>query len=316
VAIDVTRVLAKAHQEFRSTDIPDHVLDALAGSAIADIHLVARRPATHARFTTKELRELGDLPNADVLIDPAELELDDAAQAQYDADATVRRNLDVLHEWSGRPAAGRPRRIHLRFQLRPVAVRGSERVTAVVFERTRLEATGTLVGVGREETIEAQLVVRAVGYRGTPLADLPFDSATGTVPHMAGRVVRNGRPSAGEYVAGWIKRGPTGVIGSNRSDAAETVTSLLEDMAGGVLSEHAGRQDIDDLLSRKQVDVVSWDGWLAIDAAEIALGAQRSSPRVKIHTLAQLLAAAAGPPFHSDSRTPWVSHLPDGEERA
>jgi ferredoxin--NADP+ reductase len=316
VAIDIARFLAKAHQEFQATDIPDHVLDALATSAITDIHLVARRPATHTRFTTKELRELGELTNADVLVDPEELVLDDVGKARYDADATARRNFETLREWSQREASGRGRRIHLRFSLRPVAIEGRDQVAAVVFERTHLEADGDLVGAGERETIEAQLVVRAVGYRGTPLGGVPFDDANGTIPNAAGRVLRDGEPVIGEYVAGWIKRGPTGVIGSNRSDAAETAKSLLEDLAGGVLSEHAGRGDVDDLLSRKQVNVVPWDGWLAIDAAEIALGARRSSPRVKIHALPQLLAAATGPASPPGSGSARISNLPHREEPA
>ncbi|MYW31537.1 NADP oxidoreductase, partial [Streptomyces sp. SID2119] len=235
VAVDVARILARGADELRATDVPRAALGALAGSRVREVHIAGRRGPSQARFTTKELRELGALPGARVVVDPAELAMDPAYAAQegLPLPAVVRRNLDVLRGWSalGEPAAAdAARRIRLRFFLRPVELleRGG-RVAGVRFARTAPDGAGGVQDTGAYEEIEAQLVLRAVGYRGVELPGLPFDPVRGTVPHAAGRVLRDGVPSPGEYVAGWIKRGPTGVIGSNRSCAKETVASLIED---------------------------------------------------------------------------------------
>jgi ferredoxin--NADP+ reductase len=288
VAVDVARILGRRSSDLEHTDVPAHVLDVLADSPVTDIHVVGRRGAAQAKFTTKELRELGELEGVDVVVRPDELELDPAGQQRYDADATVRRNLDVLRSWAQRPATTHRRRIHLRFGLRPVEVVGTDRVTAVAFERTR--SSGEPAGPSTER-IDAQLVVRAIGYRGVPIPGLPFDAVNGVVPSEAGRVVRDGEPSPGEYVAGWIKRGPTGVIGTNRSDAAETVRSLVGDVdAGRVVA--AASPDVLDVLRRRGHTVVQWPGWLSIDDAERALGARYGRPRVKLHDRDELLAAS------------------------
>jgi ferredoxin--NADP+ reductase len=293
VAVDVTRMLVKPAGDLRHTDVPHRVLDALERSDVRDVHVVGRRGPAQAKFTTKELRELGELANADVVVDPAELVLDDAGQAAYDDDANVRRNVDVLREWATRGDTGRPRRIHLRFHLRPVRIVGTDRVAGVELERTAATGDGGVEGTGETETIAAQMVLRSVGYRGIPIEGLPFDEGSGTIPNVAGRVVRNGTPSPGEYVAGWIKRGPTGVIGTNRSDAADTVRSLLADR--DVLRHSTDRDALLRLLAARGVDVVPWKGWLAIDEAEIRLGAADGRPRVKLDDREALLAAAGDP---------------------
>ena len=289
VAVDVTRMLAKTDVDLESTDIPRPVLDALRRSAVTDIHVVGRRSAAHAKFTTKELRELGEIGNADVVVDPAEILV---GQEWVEPSAAVRRNLEVLTEWSQREPHGRPRRIHFRFMVRPVTILGRERVEGVVLEHTRFDAAGRLESAGHTETLEAQLLLRSAGYRGLPIPGLPFDSGTGTIPNDAGRVLRGGRPAPGEYVAGWVKRGPTGVIGTNRSDAVETVRSLAADWERKPPALRLEDDDPVERLAAAGVDVVQWDGWLAIEEAEHALGARHGQDRIKLADRDDLLVAA------------------------
>ncbi|MEW2576926.1 FAD-dependent oxidoreductase [Streptomyces syringium] len=290
VAVDVARVLARGADELRATDVPDTALAALADSRVADIHMVGRRGPGQAKFTTKELRELGTLPGAEVLVGAEEAALDPAWTDPSGLPAVGRRNVEVLRGWAGQPARGLARRIRLRFFLRPVALLGEDAVRAVRFERTVPDEHGGVVGTGRFEDIEAQLVLRSVGYRGVPIPGLPFDPERGTVPHTGGRVLRDGVPSPGEYVAGWIKRGPTGVIGTNRSCAKETVTSLLADAETLMARRPVG--DPYSALRAAGQDLVRWPGWLGIEAAEAALGARLGRGPVKIPDWEGLLAAA------------------------
>lgn len=293
VAVDITRILAKTSAELReTTDIHDPVLDVLAASAITDIHMVGRRGAAQAKFTTKELRELGELANADVVVHPEELELGVAGEQTVQQDKAVRRNVEVLREWAEREQDGRPRRIHLRFLRSPVAVLGEERVDGVELERNILDDTGRAVGTGETETVPAQLLLRSVGYRGLALPGVPFDERNGVIPHDGGRVLRDGTPSVGEYVVGWIKRGPTGVIGTNKSDAKETVTTLLADLDSLPRVPQPDPAAIVELLAQRGVPVITWQGWQAIDAAERALGVDGGRNRVKIADFDALLAAA------------------------
>ncbi|MEV7993328.1 FAD-dependent oxidoreductase [Streptomyces sp. NPDC086077] len=293
VAVDVTRILARGAAELSPTDMPHAALTALTASRVGVVHMVGRRGPSQARFTTKELRELGSLPDAEVSLDSDELALDPAYADPSALPAAQRRNVEVLRGWAAEPAKGLPRRIRLRFFLRPVEVLGDGgRVDAVRFERTLPDGRGGVRGTGRYEDVEAQLVLRSVGYRGVPLEGLPFDPATGTVPHLAGRVVRGGVVAPGEYVAGWIKRGPTGVIGTNRPCAKETVLSLVEDAAVLV------RMDVpDDPLTALRdlgVEPVEWSGWRAIERAEAELGASLGRRTVKLPDWEALRAAARG----------------------
>ncbi|MFB7369451.1 FAD-dependent oxidoreductase [Streptomyces sp. NPDC056222] len=302
VAVDVTRILARGADELRATDVPQGALAALAASRVRAVHMVGRRGPGQAKFTTKELRELGGLGSARVSVDPADLALDPAFADSSALPAVNRRNLEVVRGWAagaaeGSGAAARDgaaeaaRTISLRFFLRPVELLGEDgRVAAVRFERTEPDGTGGVRGTGRYEEIEAQLVLRAVGYKGVALPGLPFDQARGTVPNEAGRVLRDGVPSPGEYVAGWIKRGPTGVIGTNRPCAKETVTSLLADAA-----ELAGRPvPADPIGALRDLghEPVAWRGWLSIERAESDLGRSLGRGRVKIPDWPGLRAAA------------------------
>jgi ferredoxin--NADP+ reductase len=291
VAVDVTRMLARGATELNPTDIPQAALSALAASRVTEVHMVGRRGPSQARFTTKELRELGGLPGTEATVDPAELTLDPAYADPSGLPAPQRRNVEVLRGWAERPPVETPRHIRLRFFLRPVELLAEGgRVGAVRFERTVPDGHGGVTNTGRFEEIQAQLVLRSVGYRGVPLEGLPFDAKSGTVPNSEGRVLRGGIVAPGEYVAGWIKRGPTGVIGTNRPCAKETATSLLADAPALV------REDVPDdpvaLLRAVGLEPVPWAGWQAIERAEAQLGASLGRSVVKLADWDSLLAAA------------------------
>ena len=297
VAVDVTRMLARGAAELSPTDIPQAALAALAGSQVREIQMVGRRGPSQARFTTKELRELGGLPDTEVVVDPPELALDPGFVDPSALPAAQRRNVEVLRGWAARPQAAGSRRIRLRFFLRPVGLlpdAGGNHVGAVRFERTLPDGHGGVTGTGRYEDIEAQLVLRSVGYRGVALEGLPFDADLGTVPHRAGRVLRDGSVAPGEYVAGWIKRGPTGVIGTNRPCAKETVASLLEDAPDLVRREVP--PDPLSVLRAEGPHPVGWSGWQSIERAEADLGASLGRGVVKLPDWRSLMRAATGAP--------------------
>lgn len=296
VAVDVARILARGADELRGTDVPEDCLRGLGESQVEDIHMIGRRGPSQAKFTTKELRELGELSGADVLVRPEELERDPAAADPSSLSPAARRNLDVLRGWAERGPSGRPRRIHLRFFLRPAALLGDGVVRAVRLERTAPDDDGGVAGTGEYEELPAQMVLRSIGYRGVELRGLPFDTARGVVPNEDGRVLRAGRPCPGEYVAGWIKRGPTGVIGTNRPDAKQTAAALIEDADAGLLGAGSGGSlngtDPLDALRARGFEPVPWTGWLAIEAAEAALGQSLGRQAVKIPDWEGLLSAA------------------------
>lgn len=278
VAVDVVRVLAKTAEELRATDVPEEVLTRLAGSQVKAIHMIGRRGPEHAKFTLKELRELGELANADVCVRPEE-----AVADVTEASRQIRGNVEVLQSWAARGPVGRPRRLDVRFWMRPVEILGESRVEALRLERTRL-VDGRVVGTGEFETLPVGMVLRSVGYQSVPLPGVPFSDATMTVPNEAGRVRDR------EYVAGWLKRGPTGVIGTNKSDAAETVRTLLADLAG---REPVRRADLDSVLASRGVSPITYRHWLAIEAAEAALARTLGrGERVKLLGLAAMLTAS------------------------
>ncbi|GGU49531.1 NADP oxidoreductase [Streptomyces albospinus] len=297
VAVDVARMLSRGAAELATTDMPQGALGALADSCVEDVWMVGRRGPSQAKFTTKELRELGSLPGTQVRVRPEELALDPAYRDPAELPAPLRRNVEVLRGWAERPVAmaagvGRLRRIHLRFFLRPAELLGDEAtgVRAVRFERTVPDGRGGVTGTGEFEDIEGQLVLRSVGYRGLPQPGLPFDESTGTVPHAGGRVMRDEAPYPGVYVAGWIKRGPTGVIGTNRPCAKETAAALLADAAGLARRMPAG--DPAAALERAGQRPVPWRGWLAIEAAEAEWGRGLGRGTVKLPDWEGLLTAA------------------------
>ncbi|MDF2747388.1 MAG: putative ferredoxin--NADP(+) reductase [Propionibacteriaceae bacterium] len=292
VALDVARVLIKSAPELTDTDMPDDVLESHARKGISEVHILGRRGPAYTSFTTKELRELGQLPGVDVIMAADDLELDESSSAVVARDKVAARNVAVMREWADRKPTGADKRIYLHFWTRPTRILGSERVEAVQVERTAIDSDGYVVGSGGNRDIAAQLVVRAVGYRGRPLPGVPYDESTGRVPHAEGRVIRDHGFSADEYVTGWIKRGPTGVIGTNKSDAVETVTSLLADIHDGAVMAHGRSGDLDRLLSQRGIHPLDMPAWHRIDAAEIELGRSRGRRRTTLAHRRELLAAA------------------------
>ncbi|TQN31912.1 ferredoxin--NADP+ reductase [Haloactinospora alba] len=268
VALDVVRILAKSAEELRDTDIPQPALDVLADSKVRRIHLLARRGPVQAKFTAPELRGVGELDNADVVVDPDEVDIDPNGPAMREAARAARTNLTYLRDWAQRVPAGLPRSIEFRFWRRPVAVTGEDRVRGLRAEATRLDADGRVVGTGEYETFDVGMVFRSIGYVGVPLPGVPFDSDSRTVPHADGRVVdAEGTVLPGEYVAGWIKRGATGVIGTNKSDAAASVRSLLDD-ADDLRARRGERVPADQVLHASGATVSTYQDWLAIESAE------------------------------------------------
>ena len=296
VALDVARMLALTSEELATTDTTDAAISAIVSSGIREIVVLGRRGPVQAAWTSTELGELGDLAGADVLVDPGELGLDPASEAELEAASNVvQRNIEILRGFAGREPAGKPKSIRLRFRLSPVAIRGDERVEAVEVALNRLEPDGSgsvrAVATDERELIPCGVVFRSVGYRGVALPDVPYDERTGTIPNDGGRVLgASGVAVAGVYCAGWIKRGPTGVIGTNKKDATDTVEHLLEDARDGRLPEPSGGT-IDELLVERGVGVVTYAGWEAIDVLERSRGEPLGRPRVKLPTWDELLEA-------------------------
>ncbi len=297
VAIDVARMLALAPSELAVTDTADHALDVLNASGIQDITILARRGPLQAAFTNPELLELGELERADIEIIRGEL--DPLSQvALDDADKTRRRNVEITQEYAAREPGGKPITLRIRFLAGPVELLGDERghVRAVRIEDNEIVARedGSLAarGTGVFDELPAGLVFRSIGYTGQPLPDVPFDEKRGVIANAGGRVVgEDGDPLPGEYVAGWIKRGPSGVIGTNKKDAQDTVTKLLEDTVAGRLNVPA-KDDIAPLVLERAGHAIDWKGWEAIDAAETAAGVPQGRPRVKLSEWEALRAAS------------------------
>ena len=297
VALDVARMLVLSEAELAVTDTADHAIEALAASGIRDVVVVGRRGPLQAAFTNPELRELGELEGVDVVVDAAEIE---AALETPDpaADPTALRNVETLRGYAARPRTDAPRSIELRFLRSPVELTGSGRVEAIGLVHNELAAdpSGALRArpTDRHETIETSLVLRAIGYRGVALPDVPFDEGRGTIANERGRVVDAEGHVLGEYVVGWIKRGPTGVIGTNKKDAQETVDLVLEDMEAGRLNEPSDRrEDLLEALQARHAGVVTYEGWQRIDRHERGRGEPAGRPRVKLTRIGEMVSIAA-----------------------
>jgi ferredoxin--NADP+ reductase len=306
VALDVARMLTLSHADLARTDTADHALEVLEHSRIEEVVVVGRRGPAQAAFTNPELLELGEMEDADVVVDPAELERAQAASANGSGagaplSAATERNVKVLRDYSLRPPAGRRRRVVLRFLLSPVALIGDTAGHVSAVEAVRNELVLTPEGALRaeptpeRETIPAGLVLRAIGYRGRPLPGVPFDERAGVVPHEGGRVLDAGRPRPGEYVVGWIKRGPTGVIGTNKKDAQETVDAILADLSAGRLHNPPAPEPeaVEALLRARQPSLVTYSGWTAIDRQERLRGEPAGRPRVKLTRIEEMLQVAS-----------------------
>ncbi len=302
VAIDVARILCRSHQELAVTDIADYALEALAASRIRNVHLIGRRGPAQAAFTNPEIKEMGELADADVTIPPKEAQIDDLSQAYVDThpDKALLRKIAILQGYAGRPPTGKSRRLSIRFLLSPAEVIGNAqgRVQAIRLVRNQIYAdNGSLRprATGKHEILPADILFRSVGYLGVPLPGVPFDERRGVIFNDRGRVLAGDgkEPVRGLYAAGWIKRGPTGVIGTNKPDAAETVDRMLEDLRAGAILNPA-RPDVaaaERLVRERQPDYVSYDDWLRLDHIETARGKEHGRPRIKLTRTEDMLAA-------------------------
>jgi ferredoxin--NADP+ reductase len=296
-------MLTLSPAELERTDVADHALEALRESSIEEVVVLGRRGPAQAAFTSAELRELGRLDGVGLRVEPDEVELDPLSSRWLTERGTftARKNVELLREFASRPPQdGAERSIVLRFLRSPVEIRGEGRAEAIDVRRNEIVESddGSLrprAADDAAETIECGLVLRSVGYRAVPLPGVPFDERSFILPNESGRVLAaDGEALPGVYAVGWIKRGPTGILGTNKRDAEETVACLAEDLASGALPapDRADRAEIDALLAERKPDIVTIDGWRAIDADELRRGAESERPRVKLASREELLAAA------------------------
>ncbi len=299
VAVDVCRILCKTADELRSTDIAGHALDVLANSKIRDVHMIGRRGPAQAKFTHSELRELGELADCDPIVDPGALALNPASReelAQRSARAHL-KSYETLQGFASRPPPTRRRRCHMHFLESPIELKGEARLERVVLMKNRLQGE-PLQQVAREtgevEELACGVLFRSIGYRGVPIAGVPFDSGRGIVPTRDGRIVDGADVVSALYATGWIKRGPTGIIGTNRADSVATVKSLLADLPALDAGEKRGAETLKALLKRRGVRVVSYADWQQIDAAEVRRGESAGKPREKFTRVEEMLALLEG----------------------
>ncbi|MBI1257225.1 MAG: NADP oxidoreductase [Chloroflexi bacterium] len=310
VAMDVARILASSYEELAATDIADYALEALKESKVTDIYMLGRRGPAQAAFTNPELKEFGELAEAECVVRPEDIELDSLSN-QYilsGEDRNAERNMQTLIRYSTQGDLGKKKRIHMRFLVSPVRLIGTDRVEAVEIVHNELYQSddGSLRprATDRTEILPIGLIFRSIGYKGVPVADVPFDARAAVIPNDHGRVLDPADPSKvmGEYVVGWIKRGPTGIIGTNKPDAQESVDQLLADLqADALLSPaHPAQEAINALLKAKQIEYVTFADWLKLDQIEQERGAALNRPRVKFPRVEEMLAALHEAETHKD----------------
>lgn len=303
VAMDVSRILALDSSELHQTDIADHAIESLEASGIKRILVLGRRGPAQAAYTNPEVMELGELEKADVVVDPADVELDPTSRAYIDsdvADKTSRINVEIIEEFARRERTDKPKSVELRFLASPIEIKGGNKVESIVIGRNELieDDEGNLRArdTGEREEIPCELVLRSVGYTGVRLEGVPFDDSRGTVLNREGRVLvePEGAPKTGHYTAGWIKRGPSGVIGTNKKCATETVSNLKADVAAGKLLDPADPSpgSIEELLAERGTNYVTFSGWQKIDEAEVGRGEPHGRPRVKFVSIEEMLETA------------------------
>ncbi|WP_211191590.1 FAD-dependent oxidoreductase [Actinoplanes sp. TBRC 11911] len=280
VAIDVARILAKTADELLETEIPDNVHRGLAASPVTDVHLFSRRGPAQVKFTPMELREMDDSPNVEVVVHPEGIEFDEGSMATIRGKRSIKMCVDILQNWAAREPRGKQHRIHMHFLEAPVAILGVDGVTGLRTERQELTGDGSVRGTGEFTDWDVQSVYRAIGYRSRPIADLPFDERSATIPHAQGRILDlDGDRVPGMYATGWIKRGPVGLIGHTKKDANETIASLLADLPSLPAAE---REDVLGYLHNRGIKFTTWAGWQLLDAHEIALGQPHGRARIKV----------------------------------
>lgn len=299
VATDVCRILCKTVDELKNTDIAQHALEALAQSKVQEVHMVGRRGPAQAAFTPVEVREFGELADCDPVVDPAELELNAASRSELETakELTRKKNIETLQRFAALGASHKRKKLFVRFLRSPVEIKGNGRVERVVFEKNEL--TGEpgkqkARATGQKEEWPCGIFFRSVGYHGVPVPGVPFDERAGVVPNQEGRVTESGRVVPGLYVAGWIKRGPTGVIGTNKADSDETVRHIFEDMPQLSSAPRRDTRPLLESLKKKDVRVVGFQDWKKIDAREIARGQPVGKPREKFTSAAEMLSVLEG----------------------
>jgi len=302
VAMDVARILAKSIDELKETDIADHALEALKDSKVKNIYVLGRRGPAQAKFTNPEIKEFGKLETADPVVLASELELDPHSATTVEQNRMARQNVEILREYAERGQGDKARKVHFRFLVSPVEIHGDGKVSGIKIERNKLVSTedGYLnaEGTGEFEELEVGMVLRSVGYKGVPVPGMPYDKRKGTIPNDHGRVLNpeTGNPIPGAYVVGWAKRGPTGVIGTNKKDAEETVELLLEDVPhirrAGV--EAKAEQKLEELLEGASCKYVSFDEWQKFNELEVERGKPQNRPRVKFINIDEMRAASSG----------------------
>ena len=294
VAVDVARILCKTVDELKDTDITARALEVLAESRVREVRMIGRRGPVQAAFTPPEMKELGEFEDCDLVVDAAELELNDASRAELEVLKwrEAQKNYDLLKDAAAKTPSGKARRLLIQFYRGPKELVGASRLDGVVLEKNVLsgepgkqKATGT----GITELVKCGVLFRSVGYRGVALPGVPFDDKNGVIPNVEGRVTENGQPLSGLYVAGWIKRGPSGIIGTNKPDSFETVKALMSDLPSLVRCAEPSRQALVELLRSRGVRVVSYDDWRRIDAAEVERGTPLGKPREKFVSIDEML---------------------------
>ena len=298
VAVDVARMMALAPEELAPTDTGDHAIEIFNASTLQDIVIAGRRGPLQAAYTNPELLELGELQIADVIVRPEDAQLDPLSQsALADASQPDQRNVEVVQEYAQRARTDKPRTVTLRYLLSPLEIRGDGRVEEIVMTKNRLELSddGSVRAVATDETetIPCGLVLRSVGYRGLPVEGVPFDDKRCVIPHKDGRALgEDGTPVTGVYCTGWIKRGPSGVIGTNKKCGVETADALLEDLHAGRLHTptDASLAAVERLIADHRPEAVEYAHWADIDAHERERGEANDRPRIKLCSWEDLLA--------------------------
>jgi ferredoxin--NADP+ reductase len=303
VAVDVARILCRTPDELAKTDIADYALEALSQSKVKEVVMLGRRGPAQAKFTNPEIKELGEMKDADITIPPQEVELDQLSQEMLarSQDRGTTKKIEILKSYAFRKPTGKSRLLTLRFLVSPVELIGNEAGQLVNVRLVRNELYATEAGTLRPkptdqfEELPAGLLFRSVGYRGVPLPGVPVNDKWGVILNHQGRVIEpdTDQPVVGEYTAGWIKRGPTGVIGTNKPDAAETVECMVEDLALGLYIKpaHPDISAIEELVRERQPNYFSYKDWLRIDEIEVAKGKALGRPRLKFTKVEDMLAA-------------------------
>ncbi|WP_230976433.1 MULTISPECIES: FAD-dependent oxidoreductase [Georgenia] len=288
VALDVARILAKHVEDLMPTEVPANVVEGLRASPVTDVHVFGRRGPAQVKFTPLELRELGKVPDVDVIVYEEDFEFDEASEAAIRSTNQTKQVVKTLTDWTLRDPEEltASRRIHLHFLHRPVEILGTDRVTGIRTERTELTGDGNVRGTGVFVDTPVQAVYRAVGYFSSPIEGVAFDDVAGVVPNDEGRVLdEDGAIVPGLYATGWIKRGPVGLIGSTKSDAQQTIGHLVSDVEQGTIAPGSAEGDPDALIARLEeagVPLTSWAGWELLDAYERSLGEAEGRERIKV----------------------------------